>query len=119
LASGVTLRVRATVAPVMLILASGRRPWLEEVAVRSRLPGGLSGSLAVNGMALVTFRSTDWGPRPPSTGGSLTGVMVTWKVWVTLEFSVPPSLTVTLMVTTPLALGAGVNVSTPEAAGLV
>ena len=51
-------------------------------------------------------------------GVSFTGVMVTTKLRVTVWLVRPPSLTVTVTVTTPNALVAGINSSEPVAEGL-
>ena len=73
-------------------------------------------------------RLTLWSPassarvklfNAPSVGTSFTAFTVTVKVRLTVLLSAWPSLTVTVIVATPLALAAGVKLKLPVAFGLV
>src|SRR5262249_25114372 len=114
LVAGVTVSVRLVPAPARASPASATRFVSDEVTVTCRLAAGVSTSEMTNvtGPNGVSS-SVDASGRSEIVGGSLTGRTVTCSVRVTTLLELPPSSAVTVRVTTPLALVAGVKLRVP------
>src|SRR5262245_44048194 len=96
------------------MLATGTRLGLEEEAVTWRLVTCVYTSLTLNEMGPSgTSSSVDASARAEMVGRSFTGLMVTVKGRRRTLLEAPPSLTVTVITTTPLALVAGVKLRVP------
>ena len=111
--------MRLEPVPFSVMFATGTRFVLEEAALNCRLVAVVSTSPTTNdcGDAAVSS-STVTLVSVEIAGASFSGVTVTVNVRTSIRLVAPPSSTVTVTVTTPEALVAGVNCSEPLAAGL-
>ena len=110
--AGVTRTVRLDSVPVKTMFVTGTRFVIEDTALTVSKAAGVSTSPRMKGSAAVgvssstvTFGSVD------RNGASFSGVMVTVKLRTIRLFDGVLSLTVTVMVATPLELSAGVKPS--------
>src|SRR5262245_44634355 len=116
--AGTTMTVRLALAPPKEIFPLGTNAGFEDDAVSVRLPTGVEESPMVKFATMVVFIGMVRGLMVVMVGAPLAGVTVTTKVRVIVLFTAWPSLTVTVIVAEPLALGTGVNEIDPVELGL-
>src|SRR5258706_3414115 len=117
--SGLIVTMRFDPLPLKTISDDETNSSLDELAAKSNAPGGVSTSLTENGMLIGVSSSVSASAIEEIPGKSLTGRTITEKMRLKVLFEAPLSLTVTVMVTLPLALVAGTKLRLPAFAGLL
>src|SRR6185503_6998986 len=107
-AAGVMATMRVAPLFVTSRFALGTTPWLEDVATTTRLPTGVSRSPTVTVTFVIASSLITRSVTEEIVGRSFTGVTVSRKVSLFVAW---PSLTATVMVQGPNALGNGVTVT--------
>ena len=112
--AGRRFTVRLEPVPAMLMFPLGSNAGLDEDPVTSKLVAALSTSPTVKGIGpSCVFATVTWFANCEMTGASFTALTVTVKFWLTTLLLGWPSLTVTVIVLVPFALGSGAKLRTP------